>query len=73
MIEYIGQLALMEKIMSDKKIKKEVKKITAEELAAAKSVGVMEFPLLAIRTVLKCSWARAVQIRRELLGKGKKS
>jgi hypothetical protein len=75
MIEYIGQLALMEKIMSDKK-KKEVKekkhtKITAEELATARETGVLDFPLLAIRTALKCSWKRAVEIRHELLGRKK--
>ena len=44
-------------------------RITPEDIATAKSVGVLTYPLAKIKAALKCTWKKAVQIRHELLKK----
>ena len=58
--------------MNTKKNGKKTVRITAEQIATAKSVGVMAYPLAAIKRACMTTWKKAVQIRHELLKKGGK-
>jgi hypothetical protein len=44
-------------------------RITAEQIATAKAAGLMTYPLARIKAACKTTWAKAVQIRHELLKK----
>jgi hypothetical protein len=59
--------------MATKKTGKEKKtvKITAEDIATARAVGVMGYPLKAIKIALKCSWKKAVQNPSPIVGEEK--
>ena len=48
--------------MTTNKIGKEKKpvKITPKDIATARAVGLMYFPLAMIKKTLKCSWKKAV-------------
>jgi len=60
--------------MKTKKNGKEKKpvRITAAQLATAKTSGVITYPLAVIKRACKVTWKQAVQIRHMLL-KGRKS